>query len=209
MTHENNDILNKITELFIASGYSRARIPTLSNLDKILGGITWALTSCFYDVEFEFKDEMNIGEKIRVSEKIIKALKSAGCPIIINPVQIQGLDYDIIFQVVQWLVKFLHETRDERVESTQRYAYGYASLVLNKKENSNKLEKSMIEAINNTKYELISEGRQMRINKKISNLSYTEELKIYLTLCEFDMNKDLKFQKELLELLKTKNLIHS
>lgn len=36
------------------------------------------------------------------------------CPVILNPVQIQGLDLNSIYQVLQWLVKKLIETRDER-----------------------------------------------------------------------------------------------
>ena len=53
---EKTEKMNKINELLIAAGYSRARIPSLSNLDKVLGGFTWGLTSCFYEVEIDFKD---------------------------------------------------------------------------------------------------------------------------------------------------------
>ena len=42
------------------------------------------------------------------------ALKQVNCPITINPHQIQGLDYPLIYQILQWLVKKLLETRDER-----------------------------------------------------------------------------------------------
>lgn len=31
---------------------------------KILGGITWLLTGSFCDVDIEFKDEMNLVEKM-------------------------------------------------------------------------------------------------------------------------------------------------
>lgn len=50
----------------------------------------------------------------KTSEKIISDLKSVNCPININPHQIQGLDYPLIYQILQWLVKKLLESRDER-----------------------------------------------------------------------------------------------
>ena len=33
--------------------------------------MAWILTGCFYDIDIEFKDEMNLTEKIRVSEKVV------------------------------------------------------------------------------------------------------------------------------------------
>ena len=61
---------------------------------------------------------MSIGEKIKVSEKIIKALKTVNCPISINPVQLQGLDLEAIFTLIQWLVKNMHETQEATNELT-------------------------------------------------------------------------------------------
>lgn len=61
---ENEKLYEKIVELLIASGYYRARINNLEPFDKILGGITWLLTGSFCDVDIEFQDEMNLGEKM-------------------------------------------------------------------------------------------------------------------------------------------------
>ena len=65
----NNDqdrevLYQKIVELLIAAGYFRARIATLEPFDKILGGISWTHTGSFYDFDIEFKDEMNLAEKM-------------------------------------------------------------------------------------------------------------------------------------------------
>lgn len=40
LEQEKAEKIRKINELLVAAGYSRARIPSLSNLDKILGGFT-------------------------------------------------------------------------------------------------------------------------------------------------------------------------
>lgn len=65
----NNDedrekMYQKIVELLIAAGYFRARIQSLEPFDKILGGIAWTLTGSFCDIDIEFKDEMNLTEKM-------------------------------------------------------------------------------------------------------------------------------------------------
>lgn len=56
----------------------------------------------------EYNDEMQIGQKIKVSEKVCDALKKMRCPHAIQPFQIQGLDLNSIYPVVQWLIKFVY-----------------------------------------------------------------------------------------------------
>ena len=62
-----------------------------------------------------FDEDLNIGQKIRSTEKIVRilTLTSTGCPYMVEPHQIQGLDWIHIFPVVQWLVKKVIETRQE------------------------------------------------------------------------------------------------
>lgn len=55
-----------------------------------------------------------MGQKIKLSEKVVAALKQMDCPLTIHPHQIQGLDYEKIYPVIQWLVKKLMESRDTR-----------------------------------------------------------------------------------------------
>lgn len=79
--------------------------------------------------------------KRKVSEKITAALSSVKCPVILNPVQLQGLDLNTIYQVLQWLVKKLIETRDERNQKNKITANSYYdkmlnSLILKKTENN-------------------------------------------------------------------------
>jgi hypothetical protein len=60
--------------------------------------------------------------------------------------------------------------------------------------------------INKAKYNYISTGRIFRpVNKQ--NFESNDPLKIYFTLIEYGLNKDVTFQKNLIELLKKKNLI--
>lgn len=207
LDEERQGYMNKIIELLLAAGYSRARLPFLSNLDKILGGFTWGLTSCFFDIEFEFTDDMNIGEKIKVSERIIKGLKSGGCPILINPVQIQGLDLKVLYSVFQWLIKYVHESRDKILEVTDKVAFSYGKVVMGlKKESQVKENKESKESkANHSKHK--NEGRQLRFKESKLNMGLLEQVRIYLILCEYGIGaNDLKFQKELIDLLKKKKL---
>ena len=51
----------------------------------------------------------------------MRALKKMNCPVKIQAFQIQGLDFAVIYQVLQWLVKKVFETRQENQERIQRY----------------------------------------------------------------------------------------
>ena len=93
------EVLQKIQDLLIAAGYFRARL-NIDPFDKILGGMCWCITGSNYDVDIEFEDDLTMGEKIKLSEKITFALKDMECPFSIAAYQIQGLDYPKIHPVL-------------------------------------------------------------------------------------------------------------
>ena len=96
----------------------------MSNFDKIVGGLVWCLETCTYDVDVDllFNEDLNIGKKIGLTEKIVTVLQTMKCPHKIEPHQIQGLDFINIFPVVQWLVKNAMETRDAMGDMVRKYA---------------------------------------------------------------------------------------
>ena len=114
------ELLQKICDILIAAGYFRARLSTLDPFDKILGGICWSIAGSNFDIDIEFADDLNMGQKIKVSEKVVSALKTMECPLTLAPQQIQGLDYAKIYPVVQWLIKKLMESRDNRGDRNKR-----------------------------------------------------------------------------------------
>ncbi|KAH0554784.1 hypothetical protein KQX54_012697 [Cotesia glomerata] len=73
---------NEIVDLLVAAGYFRARIKGLSNFDKVIGGITWCIESCNFDVNvnFLFHENLSIGQKIALTEKIVCKLLEMSCP---------------------------------------------------------------------------------------------------------------------------------
>lgn len=192
----------KIVELLITAGYFRARLQNLEPFDKILGGIAWTLTGCFYDIDIDFKDEMNLTEKIRVSEKITAGLKSINCPFILNPIQLQGLDLNPIYQTLQWLVKKLIDTRDERNELNKKFSINYLT---SKMENEQIILGKNDELIQ-AKYKYFKSNRMFR-PKAALQFDYNDELRIFFAMIEYGLNKDISFQRQLLELLRRKNMI--
>ena len=199
---ELEELYNQIVELLIQAGYFRARIQSLEPFDKILGGLAWTLTGCFYDIDIDFKDDMNLTEKIRVSEKIVAGLKSINCPFQINPIQIQGLDLKPIFQTLQWLVKRLLETRDERNEMNKRFCVNYIEPRIEKPKPIQKNDDIILSAV----YNELKPNRQFRPKAKLA-FDYNDELRVFFGMIEFGLNKEIAFQKQLIELLKKKNLI--
>uniref|UniRef100_A0A8D3E2N8 Coiled-coil domain-containing protein 93 n=1 Tax=Scophthalmus maximus TaxID=52904 RepID=A0A8D3E2N8_SCOMX len=101
--------LAEILELLLAAGYFRARIKGLSPFDKVVGGMTWCITT----LNFSLKS---------LTEKIVSVLPKMKCPHRLEPHQIQGLDFIHIFPVIQWLVKRAIETKAEMGDYVRAYS---------------------------------------------------------------------------------------
>ncbi|XP_041638331.1 coiled-coil domain-containing protein 93 isoform X2 [Cheilinus undulatus] len=116
--------LAEILELLLAAGYFRARIKGLSPFDKVVGGMTWCITTCNFDIDVDllFQENSTIGQKIALTEKIVSVLPKMKCPHRLEPHQIQGLDFIHIFPVIQWLVKRAIETREEMGDYVRTYS---------------------------------------------------------------------------------------
>ncbi len=138
-------------------------------------------------------------------------MKEVKCPCNLASVQLQGLDLPIIFQTLQWLVKKLLETRDERNAVSRTNARSYFKTRFTQAKSQTKAEESKFSDNKNiylseSKYNYIATGRQFRPTNK-SSFEYNDPLRVYFTLIEHGMNKDLSFQRALVDLLKKKNLI--
>ena len=202
---ERIELYNKIVESLITAGYFRARINSLEPFDKILGGMAWILTGCFYDIDIEFKDEMNLTEKIRVSEKIVAGLKAINCPMTLNPVQIQGLDLKPLYQCLQWLQKRLLETRDERNALNKKISVNfYDKEYIEPDEEILKLSNDTDEMLS-AKYNTLKENRKYKPKSKL-NFGYNDELRVYFGMIEYGV-KDIAFQRQFIELLKKKKIV--
>lgn len=77
-------MLQTICDQFIAAGYFRARLP-IEAFDKILGGMCWAITGSNFDVDLEFEDDLKLGQKVKLSEKVVASLGMMECPHLIYP----------------------------------------------------------------------------------------------------------------------------
>lgn len=56
----------KIYDLLLSAGYFRVMIKNLSDFDKIVGGMTWCIEACDYeiDVDLLFHENLTIGQKM-------------------------------------------------------------------------------------------------------------------------------------------------
>jgi len=90
----------------------------------MLGGLAWCITASNVDVEVDllFDEEMALGQKIRLGENVVAALRKMRCPCPLQPHQIRGLDFSALFPVFQWMVKQVISTRDEQAVKTRRFA---------------------------------------------------------------------------------------
>eukprot|EP00033_Pygsuia_biforma_P001989 GCRY01002212.1.p1 GENE.GCRY01002212.1~~GCRY01002212.1.p1 ORF type:complete len:589 (-),score=151.86 GCRY01002212.1:57-1823(-) len=114
--------LEEIVELLLVGGYFRARISSLSAFDKVIGGMAWAVTASNEEVELDFIENAQIGHKIKLSENLVRALERMKCPYPLKPHQIQGLDYENLYPIIQWLIKKVIEVREETGDLVRAYS---------------------------------------------------------------------------------------
>lgn len=135
---------NEIVDLLVAAGYFRARIKGISNFDKVIGGMTWCIESSNFDVDVDllFHENLTIGQKISLTEKIVAMLPKMNCPHRIEPHQIQGLDCIHIFPVIQWLVKRSMETRKENASFVRAFALSQFDKFYSSKNNEETMKKN-------------------------------------------------------------------
>lgn len=115
---------HEISDALVAAGYYRAQLQGLSEFDKIVGGLTWCIELCDIDIDVSllFEENLTIGKKIALTEKIVKVLPSMKCPYTIEPHQIQGLDFINIYPLVLWLIKYSSEFREAKEDELRKFA---------------------------------------------------------------------------------------
>ncbi|XP_059418646.1 coiled-coil domain-containing protein 93-like [Carassius carassius] len=86
--------LAEILELLLAAGYFRARIKGLTPFDKVVGGMTWCITTCNF----------------ALTEKIVSVLPRMKCPHRLEPHQIQGLDFRYVHLYIFGTLKAEEQT---------------------------------------------------------------------------------------------------
>eukprot|EP00455_Lapot_gusevi_P003398 TRINITY_DN11393_c0_g2_i1.p1 TRINITY_DN11393_c0_g2~~TRINITY_DN11393_c0_g2_i1.p1 ORF type:complete len:700 (-),score=250.18 TRINITY_DN11393_c0_g2_i1:113-2152(-) len=116
--------LKEIVDMLVVGGYFRARIAALSSFDKVVGGMAWAITASNVDadVNLVFQENSTIGQRIKISDNIVRALVKMRCPYALQSHQIQGLDFEKLFPVIQWLIKKVLETRAITGDSTRMFS---------------------------------------------------------------------------------------
>ncbi|NXK80107.1 CCD93 protein, partial [Amazona guildingii] len=184
---EQNIKLTEILELLVAAGYFRARIKGLSPFDKVVGGMTWCITTCSFDIDVDllFQENSTIGQKIALTEKIVSVLPKMKCPHRLEPHQIQGLDFIHIFPVVQWLVKRAIETREETGDYIRSYSISQFQKTHRLPEDDEFMQRKekAIKAVTDI-FEVYKPQRKYKRQKGAEEL-LDEESKVHATLLEY------------------------
>ncbi|XP_043854014.1 coiled-coil domain-containing protein 93 isoform X1 [Dromiciops gliroides] len=184
---EQNIKLAEILELLVAAGYFRARIKGLSPFDKVVGGMTWCITTCNFDVDVDllFQENSTIGQKIALTEKIVSVLPRMKCPHRLEPHQIQGLDFIHIFPVVQWLVKRAIETREEMGDYIRSYSISQFQKTYSLPEDDDFLQRKekSIKTVTDI-FDVYKPRRKYRRQKGAEEL-LDEESRVHTTLLEY------------------------
>uniref|UniRef100_A0A672ZXF9 Coiled-coil domain-containing protein 93 n=1 Tax=Sphaeramia orbicularis TaxID=375764 RepID=A0A672ZXF9_9TELE len=183
--------LAEILELLLAAGYFRARIKGLSPFDKVVGGMTWCITTCNFDIDVDllFQENSTIGQKIALTEKIVSVLPKMKCPHRLEPHQIQGLDFIHIYPVIQWLVKRAIETREEMGDYVRAYSISQFQKTHILPEDEEFLQRKD-KAVKAVLDEVYKPQRRYRRQKEAGELM-DEESRVHSTLLEYGRIKTL------------------
>ncbi|RWS16258.1 coiled-coil domain-containing protein 93-like protein [Dinothrombium tinctorium] len=173
--------LSEIIDILVAAGYFRARIKGLSDFDKVVGGMCWCLEMSNIDIDCDllFNDTLTIGQKIALTEKIVRVLQAMKCPFRLEPHQIQGMDCIHIFPVIQWLVKKTIQFREEM----QAYIKLYSVTQFNKNHIDLNLENRKMENMIETTDVYNNPKRKYRHPKKYK--INDEKMNVRTTLLEY------------------------
>ena len=81
LADKDKKVYDSLVELLLTAGYFRVRIQGLSEFDKVVGGLCWAISASGRSVEVDlfFQENSTIGQRIKLSENIVKALRQMRC----------------------------------------------------------------------------------------------------------------------------------
>lgn len=105
-----NSAKEQIIGLFVSAGYFKARVPGITDFAILSGGLAWGLSAAGLlagerGAELQATAEASgLGGRVRLAEKLVKAMRSAGCPVALQANQISGLDWVPVIPAVTWLV---------------------------------------------------------------------------------------------------------
>lgn len=203
--------LAEILELLLAAGYFRARIKGLSPFDKVVGGMTWCITTCNFDIDVDllFQENSTIGQKISLTEKIVSVLPKMKCPHRLEPHQIQGLDFIHIFPVIQWLVKRAIETKAEMGDYVRAYSISQFQKTHSLPEDEELLQRKdeAAEALLDV-LEVYKPQRKYRRQKDAGQL-LDEESRVHSTLLEYGRRYGVSKQSKQVKVDEEKALLAS
>lgn len=175
----------EIIEILLTAGYFRARINTLSEFDKVVGGLCWCIISSgeVVDVDILFQENSTIGQKIALSEAVVKTLRKMGCPAPLQPHQIQGgvggSDYPALHLVIVWLVKKYFERRGEREQQLRAYsAFQFSKNYQIPDEASNK-------GISDNFMKVLNRNKATRLYRRKETAGESEETRVRSCLLEY------------------------
>jgi len=175
----------EILEILLSAGYFRARINTLSEFDKVVGGLCWCITSSGEDVDVDilFQENSTIGQRISLSEAIVTALRKMACPSPLQPHQIQGgvggSDYAALHPVIVWLVKKFFERREEREAALRAYS------TLQFSKNFKLPSESDNFAVSAELAKILARNRAVRTYRRRETKSESEETRVHSCLLEY------------------------
>ena len=135
------------------AGFFRASITKLSLFDRVIGGLCWCVTSSgvAVDVDILFRENMDIGQKVILSESVVEACREMKCPYPLQANQIsQCNDFGALLPVITFLCDAVIKWRMLTGDTTRIYSeMEFSSKGYTFPEENYNLEKSFLDKVLN------------------------------------------------------------
>ena len=170
----------------LKAGYFRAGITKLSLFDRVIGGLCWSITSSgvAVDADILFRENMDIGQKVVLSEQVVDACRQMKCPYPLQANQIsQCNDFGALLPVIQWLCDAVIQWRALTGDTTRLYSemeFNHRGYTM--PEESYELNSEYLESVQNR----YTPNRMYKINQASwSNSREEEEARVQSCLLEY------------------------
>lgn len=105
MSEFDSQKLRSIFDLLVSVGYVDEQNAHLSPPDKVAAGLVWSVSAVKASGQSVVADEiLHFKHEIKIGKGIEKSLRLIGCPHSLQASQIQDLDCEGVYPVVEWLV---------------------------------------------------------------------------------------------------------
>ncbi|KAJ7958721.1 Coiled-coil domain-containing protein 93 [Quillaja saponaria] len=196
--------IQEIFDLLSSAGYVDATKSDASSAEKIAGGLAWCIASVeSSDLQSDVVSDQTVTPKSIIDNALIEErLRLLGCPYILHETDIQNLDNEVLFPVIQWLVKRVRKQRGNGDnEDGQLKEPETSTVMIGNLDELNQRKDTVLNELHCIREGINKEGSTAKVQKLISLLELLKDIERQESDLRSDYDaKHSELQAEIIEL---------